>query len=249
VNNVTIVVGSTDKYWRLWKPLIHGFYKYWPNCPWRKTIITNFLDAPLELESLKTGKDKSWGNNISKGLKQLNTKYIIWVQDDTWITGPVQTDILKLFIDIIEKNGLLHIRLLPSALPDKGVVPERECKKVSQYNSRLWFFKYKAEFRSSITIGIWLRKKFLEFTSVYKTPWEFEKETNKLIYGDNRYLCNNDPYVFPIGWYCNPYPNGKNTTMTRGKWHESAYEYAKYEGLNIDFSVHPNGTPNEEYKK
>lgn len=243
--NTNIVIGGYDKYSVLWQPLVHGIDKYWKN-HWKIKFITNFADAPIG-DSIKTGEDKGWGEQIRNGFKQINADIILWMMDDFWITGPVNNVYLNTLSSYMSRFDIDHIRLLPPAYPDKGVVPERECKRPSDIDPRLWIFKDDAEFRASATFGLWKREVFLDYLDGVKTPWMFEQVAGLESRGNDRYLCNIDPYILPTSWYCNPYPNGKNSIMSRGKWDTPAYEYARYEGLSIDFSIHPNGEKNETY--
>jgi hypothetical protein len=241
--NFNIVIGAYDKYSVLWQPLVHGIDKYW-QYHWKIKFITNFLDAPIG-DSIKVGEDKGWGNTIRKGLEQIDADIILWMMDDYWITGPVDENYINVFAWYMQLYNIDHIRLLPPAYPDKGVSPERECKHVSKIDSKLWIFKDDAEFRASATFGLWKKDIFVKYLQGINTPWEFEQKAGINSRGNDRYLCNIDPYILPTSWYCNPYPNGKNSIVSRGKWDNPAYEYAKYEGLNIDFSINPDGSKNE----
>ena len=71
-SDVTVVVGSVDKYSMAWPMFEHGFRKYWPDCPWKVQAITNFKDFPIG-ETIKIGQDKSWADSVRKGLEKVET--------------------------------------------------------------------------------------------------------------------------------------------------------------------------------
>ena len=249
--DVNIVVAAYDKYSVVWPPFVHGFKKYWKDRPWNVAFMTQILPAPYEkFDTIRTGSE-GWGDHVRAGLAMVDSDIILWMMDDFWLTGPVNTGLLMMFIDYMTKFDIDHIRLLPPAwdvgseAPPGGVDPARECKHVSSIDSRLWVFKDDAEYRVSATIGLWKKDVFLKYMEGVQTPWEFESIASPKSYGNDRYLCNIDPRVFPISWFNNPYPNGKKSVMDKGKWTKSAYEYAYYEGLSINFANHPNGMPNE----
>ena len=246
-STMVVVVGSCDKYEACWQPMIHGIKKYWADRLWNIIFITNEVDI-AGYRTISVGKDSRWGYSVITALKEIKDPYILWLMDDFWITGPVDTQIIKRYLRILHDNKLHHIRLLPPADDTGKVVPERECKYASLYHINLWHFYDDAEFKVSASLGIWEKEVLLSYLREDMTPWQFEKESiEKSKAYPNKYLCNINPRVFPTGWYCNPYPNGKCSFMSRGKWDKAAYEYAHYEGLNIDFSKHPDGTKNEAY--
>lgn len=249
METLTIVIGTCDKYAACWNPMIHSLQKYWADRLWNVVFITNEIDI-ASYRTICVGKDESWGSTIIKGLNEVTTPYILWLMDDMWITGPVETTIIRKYLEILVDNKLHHIRLLPPAYDDGKVVPSRECKERSKYHMNLWHFYNDAEFKISATAGLWNTEVFKSYLRAGMTPWQFEKENRyKNLRDTDKYLCNINPYVFPTGWYCNPYPNGKNSFMSRGHWDTPAYEYAKYEDINIDFSIHPNGDKNENFPK
>jgi len=247
MSNVSIVIGGFDRYAVLWGILKGSLDKYWPDRPWGIQFITNFLEAPKGCETIQVGHDQGWGSTVKRGLRKVSADIIVWMMEDFWITGPVQTKALLEFAEIMEKNNIDHIRLLPPAYPDRGVVPERECKHPSSLDKRLWVFQDDAEFRASATIGLWKKDVFADYLREEMNPWKFEQEAGVRSRGNDRYLCCIDPYVYPMSWYCNPYPKCRGAIMSRGHWDRSAYEYAEVEGLKIDFSVHPNGGINDRY--
>ena len=60
-------------------------------------------------------------------------------------------------------------------------------------------------------------------------------------------MCTINPYTFPTVHQTNPFPNGNTSEpVLKGMWQKAAYDYAKYEGLKVDFSFHPNGKQNTE---
>jgi len=252
-----IVCSGYDKYSVLWPYLKHGYDKYWADCLWPKILLTSELEAPEGFVTVKTHVPKDWATHIIKGLSVIDEDIILFCMDDFWISGPVQTKTLSKFIDYFSVLDIDHIRLLPPAYQyiDKirgggKVTPERECKYVTTFDEKLWVFQDDAEYRASATIGLWRKDIFLGYLKDGMTPWIFEQEAGIASRGNDRYLCCVDPFVFPTPWYCNPYPNGKNSVVSRGKWDIPAYEYAAYEGLNIDFTVNPDGTDGtDNFKK
>jgi hypothetical protein len=246
--SISIVVSGFDKYSKLWPGLVHGFKKYWPDCPWPKYFITNYMDAPPGFKTIKTAKEFSWGSKATRALLQIDTDIVFWLMEDCWLPGPVDTTSMVKFYDLMMANPIIdHIRMVPPFLSDGTIVPERECDRPSKYDPRLWHFKEAAEWRASIMAPFWRRESLLGYLREGDSVWSFEDQASIFsIKSAKEHLCVIDPYVFPFPHKTNPYQRVKDELMTKGEWTKAAYDYCKVEGLTMNFSMHPNGMFNKE---
>jgi hypothetical protein len=240
-----------DSYAMLWPPFQHGLAKYWKDCPWPIYFITNFKDAPVGFTTIKTGKEINWTDKVKKALVSVDSEIIFWMMEDFWLPGPVQTDALIRFYQLMmEHKRIAHIRLM---CPSYGVelAPRKECSHESDFDEKLWHFKPDAEYRCSVSAALWRKDVLLEFlnTPSIVNPWTFEQEASVLSMKTKRkYLCVVDPYIFPLAHYTNPYAVHKHEIVSKGRWNTlAAYEYALKEGLTVDFSRHPNGEVNIDF--
>ena len=236
-NNITLVVGAVDKYSKAWEIFAHGFNKYWEDCPYRKVFITNFKDAPKGFETIKVGEDHSWGETARKGIEQIDSDVIIYLMEDYWITGYVETKTIQEFADIVVKGKADHIRILPPSNSDGDIIPELELKCRYPEDKRLWIFKDDAEYRCSLATAIWNRKIFLKFIKDGMNPWEYEHQAGIASRGNDRHLCVINPGILVWGWRTNPYPKVKNSCITRGKWDISALRYLEVEKITPTFEI------------
>ncbi len=241
-NKVTIVVGSVDKYSQAWPAFKHGFKKYWPDCPWEVVAITNFKDFPVG-RTIKIGEDKSWADSVRKGMEQIDSDVILWMMEDYWLTGPVNTEYMLKYAKLLLEDKIDHIRLLPPAPGlDVGapITPDLECKHPYCAGSDLWVFQDDAEYRASLACSLWRKDVFLKFLKEGTTPWEFEHNAGIMSRGNDRHLCCINPKVISWPWRTNPYPNGKESPIRKGQWTGAAHQYNKYESVGMNLQWHPN---------
>ena len=98
--DTAFVVVSCDKYSDMWEPLFKCIFKYWPDCPFEKYLITNHMGlANPEIHVIKIGDDETYSDNIRKALKQIEHEWVILWLDDVFIAEKVNT---KRFVEILE---------------------------------------------------------------------------------------------------------------------------------------------------
>ena len=57
------------------------------------------------------GEDKGWASNLKKALSEIETDYILYLQEDYWLTRTVNTSKLLSQIDYCKSNGVDYLRL------------------------------------------------------------------------------------------------------------------------------------------
>lgn len=215
MDNTCILVGTYDKNEYIWKILCYSIRKYWPDRPWDIKAVTNNKDFPCG-EGLKIGGDKIWGRNVKRSLEKVEEDIIIFMNDDSWLTGPVKTQEIRDFIDIIDEGKADHIRLLNT-------------KNVSGtdaiIDNRLKKFNKKSKYRASVCNGIWRKEVMYDLLDGVESCWEFEKKggsEKSRNYDTFYYTKKNDymPHVVPAcGWKWTPIQKGKMTNSGK-KWLE-----------------------------
>ena len=74
--DTVVLMITCKKYEQVWKPFIILFKKYWPDCPYKFIMGTDFGSYD-GIEVLEIGKDLGWSNNCIYLLKQVDAKRII----------------------------------------------------------------------------------------------------------------------------------------------------------------------------
>lgn len=214
-----ILVSSCDKYSACWAPFLHGLEKYWPQHP-PVTFITNQLDAPAGI-SIKTGQDLGWSANLQLALSRIEANFILYSQEDYWIKAPVNHFQILEYCELMETGAADYIRLYPAPPPDQPF----------HRDSRLGTILPGSRYRTSLQMALWRKETLLSLLVPKETPWKFEVNGSKRSarYAD-RFLCvqkrrHGIDYVF--------------TAIVNGYWSEKAYEYARLEGIAIEYESLP----------
>src|SRR6185503_11574291 len=89
-SSVAIVVSSCDKFFDAWRPFAFFFRKFWPDCPFPVYLIVNCLRVRSNsFRIVAVGKDKGWASNMQVALAQVTQPYILYTQEDYFLTAPV----------------------------------------------------------------------------------------------------------------------------------------------------------------
>ena len=236
-DRVAIVINSFDRYADCWLPLVHGFDKYWPDCPYSIYLVTNFRDFPHPgIRVLKVGEDTSWAQRLVDALEHVSSAYILYFQEDYWLTRPVDTERMESYVDAMESHDLNYLRLLAFPPPDRDFPAD----------PRLGLISRDGEYRTSAQIAFWRRDVLLELLVPGESVWQFEIDGTRRsqTYGDtfaSTKTHNGDPYYWGISYVC--------TAINAGRWARAAKRYAAEEGLDVDFSNLPSETWWDDFKR
>ena len=89
-SSIAIVVSSCDAFFDAWRPFVYFFRKHWNDCPFPVFLITNRLQVRSRvLQPIIVGPDQGWASNIQIALNQISQPYILYVQEDYFLNGPV----------------------------------------------------------------------------------------------------------------------------------------------------------------
>src|SRR3989344_5493514 len=88
----TVVASSFDGNEDLWKPFFTFFFRYWPDCPYPVYLISNFKRFDhSRVTTLTVGTDRKWASNLLMALDQIPSAYIVYLQDDYFLTEKIDT--------------------------------------------------------------------------------------------------------------------------------------------------------------
>ena len=145
--SISVVISSCDRFFDAWRPFAFFFRKFWSDCPFPVFLVANQLRVRSEwLRSIRVGKDKGWATNMQVALEQIETPYILYLQEDYFLTAPVRSE--RLASDIahaIEHDAaafcFYDLSLLEAEFGQQherfGVVPE-ESKGRTRLQTTLW---------------------------------------------------------------------------------------------------------------
>jgi hypothetical protein len=219
MKSVTLVVSSFDGFSACWSPFLHGLRKYWPEHP-PVCFITNFKEVPYG-RTITVGADKGWSANLLYALERVDTPYVIYAQEDYWLKEPVKVTNLHDYVAFLEQGAADYLRLYPAPPPDHDFPGDY----------RLGIIAPQAAYRASSQLAFWRKSVLQELLDPEESGWTFEVNGSlrSSRYGDRflsvKSLRDGVNYVF--------------TAVVQGEWIREAYEYARKEGIYVDFDALP----------
>jgi hypothetical protein len=94
-SSVAVVVSSCDAFFDTWRPFSFFFRKQWSDCPFPIFLIVNQLRVRSQIvRPIAVGPDRDWASNLAVALESIPQPYILYFQDDYFLTGPVNNDLL-----------------------------------------------------------------------------------------------------------------------------------------------------------
>ncbi len=216
----TVLVSSFDGFADCWEVFDYGMEKYWPDCPWPIVLLTGSkMPEFRRVRALPLGEDRGWAGNMIAALRQIRTRYVLYLQEDYWLTRKVDTPVMESYLRLMSERKWQYLRLNPSpppgiAVPDHvelGICPSDE------------------KYRICLQVALWDREFLSSLLFDGESGWDFER------YGRERASGIGDGVVSVFSEkdgiaYCG------GTAVRKGRWTLGAIRYAEKEGLNIDFS-------------
>ena len=198
VNDVSIIVSSTDKYAELWDPFFKLLFSQW------KSLNTVNSDLPIYLisnkkeynnprvQNVKIPQEKSWSDNMLVTLENVKTDYTIILLEDFFINHLDEkrmADILK----VAQDNKIVYIQLT-----DLGP----EYTNGGRYEHLDGLFKKAKydDFRTSLSACLWRTEDLRFLLKSGENPWEFESapgnSRSQGMRGDFLQVLENPPLVY-----------------------------------------------------
>jgi len=89
-SSVAVVVSSCDAFFDTWRPFFFFFRKHWADCPLPVFLIVNELRVRSNIvRPVSVGRDRDWASNMEIALGSIPQPYILYFQDDYFMTGKV----------------------------------------------------------------------------------------------------------------------------------------------------------------
>jgi hypothetical protein len=89
--DVAVLVSSCDAFFDAWRPFAFFFRKFWNDCPFPVYLIANRLEVRSRwMRLIRVGRDKGWASNMIGALRKISQPYVLYMQEDYFLTGPVR---------------------------------------------------------------------------------------------------------------------------------------------------------------
>ena len=233
---MTVIVNTCDGFEDCWDPFFILFKKYWYTCPYEIKLFTESKKYETDLVSVNvlntkpiyTKGKKSWSECLLNGLKQVETEYILYMQEDYFLNDQVRESEIKHLLKIMIDDDVDVIRLMDFHKQTNAYKPYKE-------STGLMIVPYTSPYRIHTQASIWKKSCLEKYLKIGETGWEFER------YGSIRSSKNNDLFlcVDHTKYIRNmndivPY---QPTGIIKGKWYKDAViPLFRENGIDIDLS-------------
>jgi hypothetical protein len=146
-SSVAVIVSSCDAFFDAWRPFVFFFRKHWSDCPFPTFLIVNRLRVRSDfIQPITVGPDRDWAANMQVALNQIAQPYVLYLQEDYFLNGPVSCEQLAAdFAYAFERDAASFCfygrsQLEPDFVPlnDRfGIVP-RESDGRTRLQATLW---------------------------------------------------------------------------------------------------------------
>jgi len=210
--NITLLVGTCDKYSHLWNTFSILFDKYWDNTI---NIPRYFLSETEEFndygfKSILPGKI-SYSDCLKYALDRVDTKYVLWMQDDYFLRKT------------IDKSQFdFYMSLMNTGVDRFGIHEDSEFYSKSHIINNIYRLHQNSLYTISMQASIWnvdfFKSCLIEDGS--ENPWEFELNgTERLNVRPHNILFDKQNPA----WY--------NEAMRKGSFTPEYYSIIKQENL------------------
>jgi hypothetical protein len=92
-SSVAVIVSSCDAFFDAWRPFVFFFRKHWSDCPFPIFLIVNHLQVRSNfVQPITVGPDRDWAANMQIALNQITQPYVLYLQEDYFLNGPVDRE-------------------------------------------------------------------------------------------------------------------------------------------------------------
>jgi len=170
-DDISIVVSSCDRFFDAWRPFAFFFRKFWPDCPFATYLIVNELEVRSStIRSLRVGKDKGWASNMQVALEQIATPYILYFQEDYFLTAEVRRDQLAKDIADMMQQDVASFCFCDLSLLE----PE-----FGQRYERVGVVPDESNGRTRLQAALWKRDVFASVLRPGESAWDMEARGNE----------------------------------------------------------------------
>lgn len=219
-----LLVISCDKYSDLWPIYFGSLFKYWPNCPLKVYLGSNYKKFDhKDVTMINIGEDSDYSSNLKAMVSQINEEYVITTVEDLFISADIDEAHLFSYFEEFFANGGAYLKLLYT-------YPVGYDKDSTKRTARL---SSDVRYRLGMGTSLWNREILIKHLVPGMTAWEMEKggEFGRDIpacdvYSLNYHFSGNAPFQYVHG-------------VIKGAWIRDAIPWLQREGYQDQLSNRP----------
>lgn len=232
LDSLAVLVNTSDGFTDCWIPFFHLFERYGGELR-RRPVYLNTERAHYAWPGLavqttrvwKAGEDArpSWSECLLRGLDAVPDAYVLYMQEDYFLTGPVIDDAIAESLSILERDPSIGVVYLNKYGP--------QFRRSSPYAPRFVEIVPPARYLVSTQAAIW-RKGFLtSLARPWENGWMFEKFGTLRASRRDARMISVHPHVMretPVVEYV-------YTGVMKGQWHVDCVALFEKHGIQVDF--------------
>src|SRR6476469_9444392 len=170
-SSVAIVVSSCDAFFDAWRPFVFFFRKYWSDCPFPVYLITNRLQVRSNLiKAISVGPDKNWASNMIAALGSIQHRYILYLQEDYFLNGPVRSDQLAEDFAYAFDNDVASFCFYARSQREPNFEP---------LNDRFGVVPRDSDGRTRLQVTLWKKEVLLNTMRPGESAWNMEARASE----------------------------------------------------------------------
>lgn len=165
-SSVALVISSCDAFFDAWRPFHFFLEKFWGDCPLDSFLLTNELEVrSSRIRSIAVGKDLGWSGNLLFALTQIAHPYLLYFQEDYFLTAPIDRVQLACDFAQVMETGVDSLCFRARSKADPGFQPLNEHYGIVPVDS---------DGRTRCQVTLWKRSALQSILRVGETAWNFE---------------------------------------------------------------------------
>lgn len=235
MQDLTILVNTSDSFEDCWNPFFTLFARYWPDCPYPIVLNTETKDfgfpgLNITASRVAAGEPRrlTWSQCLARCLDSIETPYVFYLQEDYFLEAPVKAAQFESLLAEMRAGYADVIRIM-------------ECGGSGPWyptdNPMLWAVDRQAKYRIALQAALWLRDVLRSHIRDHESPWQLEAfgSARASRRQGEKVLCVNRDQFHGPGKEIFPYtPTG----VVSGRWERHVVEplFATH-GINMDYSI------------
>jgi hypothetical protein len=185
IKNITLLIGTCDVYSALWDNFVTMMGYHWQvSCP--KIVVTENKQFEYKGYNTHSPGNLQWSDRMLSALNNINTKYVLFILEDYFLTENITQEEILFHIDFLEEVQGNKVEI---GIKSTGLTYLDE----KQWRGRA-FYKVSpnSQYLTTIQPSIWKTDHLKKCMKKNWTPWQFEIEGTKCING-----TENRTYLMP----------------------------------------------------
>jgi hypothetical protein len=229
---IALIISSCDDFFDTWRPFTHFFRKFWPDCPFESYLIVNELPVVADLfEAMAIGPDRGWASNLRQTLEQISQPYILYLQDDYFLTTRVNTAQILEDCKWCIANDADSLCFCAYPQPEPGFVSVTENFGLAPPDS---------EGRTRCQFAFWKKSALLRLLREGESAWEMESRGSERT-RNMKIMVYEREKAAPIRYL--------SSAIVRGLWTREALDLCRSEGIPLSLGLRGRHRPGQKLKK